>query len=180
MYIYGEGVAQDLHKAVELFTKAAANGASKGQVSLAMCYNQGWGVERDLFEAGRLFLGPARNGDSIAQWWLGEICRGGELYCGRKMEMARKYIKLAAKQDHPEAVSRLAEMRRDKVRCLRCGAHTTHYKCAMCRVARYCSQECSAAHWRHGGGFDSTLGDTDKPHRETCARTHSRFSTSED
>ena len=42
-------------------------------------------------------------GNAVAQWNLGEIFRKGELYCGVKMELARKYHNMAAEQGHDGA-----------------------------------------------------------------------------
>jgi TPR repeat protein len=168
------GVAQDLTQAVAWFTKSADNGISDGQANLARCYLNGMGVERDVFEADRLFWLAALQGHAKAQGLLGEIFRKGELYCGVKMYLARKYLKLAAEQGDAPSIARLEEMRRDGFRCMLCGADAAPYACSYCPNARYCDMECSIAHWRHGGGFASTLGAAEEKHKETCNKTLAR------
>jgi TPR repeat protein len=111
---------------------------------------------------------------NLAQYELGEMFRRGLFTDSVEMFLARKYLTLAAEQGHAEAVAQLEEMRRDGLRCALCGADDAPNACSYCPKTRYCDMECSIAHWRRGGGFASTLGAAEKPHKETCARTLAR------
>jgi TPR repeat protein len=175
MYLKGDGVAQDDMQAVAWFGKSADNEISEGQANLAYCHLKGWGVERDAFEAGRLFRLAALQRDAKAQWYLGEIFRKGELYCGAKMKLARKYLRLAAEQGNDDASARLEEMDRERLHCALCGADDAPSECALCHWVRYCNLECSHEHWRHGGGFQfPARGAAEDPHEDTCKRTYGR------
>jgi TPR repeat protein len=175
MYLNGHGLVQDDTQAVAWFTKSAANEAPEGQANLAYCHMNGWGgLERDVFEAGRLFHLAALQGNAFAQWELGKIHRKGELYCGIKNRLARKYMTLAADQGQPEAVARLEEMRLERLRCVFCGADAL-LECGGCHRVRYCSRECSIAHWRRGWRFQfPARGAAEEKHKHTCTRTYAR------
>jgi TPR repeat protein len=175
MYLEGEGVAQDDTQAVAWFVKSADNDIPDGQANLARCHLNGWGVERDVFEAGRLFRLAALQGGADAQWHLGEIFRAGELYCGVKIKLARKYIRLAAEQGQPNAVARVEQMDHERLCCVLCGADDAPSECELCHCVRYCNLECSHAHWRHGDSFPFLMrGSKEDPHKDTCKRTYSR------
>jgi TPR repeat protein len=132
-------------------------------------------VERDVLEAGRLVRLAALQGNADAQWELGEILRQGELHCGVKMKLARKYLNMAAEQGHPDAIARLDEMNRERLHCELCGADDAPSECALCHRVRYCDLECSHEHWRHGDGFlFPARGAAEDPHEDTCKRTYVR------
>jgi TPR repeat protein len=121
---------------------------------------------------------------NAAQYELGEMFCRGLFTDSVELFLARKYLTLAAEQGHAEAVARLEEMRRDKLRleemrrdglrCALCGADDAPNACSYCPKVRYCDMKCSIAHWRGGGGFASTLGGCEEPHKETCRRTLER------
>jgi hypothetical protein len=136
-------------------------------------------------------LSPRRAAGENAQWQLGEIFRKGKVYCGVKMELARKYRNMAAEQGHDgasasasasaspsasaKAVARLAEMNRERLHCDFCGADDAPSECELCHRVRYCNLVCSHAHWRHGGGFQSPArGAAEEKHKHTCNRTYER------
>ena len=50
-YKNGEGVAKNMKKAIELFTKAANNGNGDAQLALGKCYLKGNGVPVDKAKA---------------------------------------------------------------------------------------------------------------------------------
>ena len=56
------------------------------------------------------------------------------------------------------------------MRCVYCGADGAARKCSLCLEARNCDAECSAQHWREGGGC--VVGGYDVPHKTACPRTH--------
>ena len=121
---------------------------------------------------------------NAAHYELGEMFRRSLFTGSVELFLARKYLTLAADQSHAEAVARLEEMRRDRLRkeemrcvglrCVFCGADDAPNACSYCPKARYCNMECSIAHWRRGEGFASTLGAAEEPHKETCNRTLER------
>jgi len=55
MYQNGEGVAQDLNRAADLFMRACDAGGSQGCVNLGSMYLRGQGVPKDLDRAADLF-----------------------------------------------------------------------------------------------------------------------------
>jgi TPR repeat protein len=68
----------------------------------------------------------------VAQYELGDMFRRG-LFTDRVIRFfARKYLKLAAEQGHAEAVARLGEMRRDRLRCALFGAADAPNACSNC------------------------------------------------
>ena len=108
----------------------------------------------------------------VALYELGEMFRRGLFTDSVELFLARKYLTLAAEQGHAEAVERLEEALRDRLRCVLCGAADAPSECGGCHRVRYCDSECSIAHWCHGGGFAFALGGAEEPHRHTCARTY--------
>ena len=50
-FLYGQGVEQNLAKAVEWFTKAAEKGDSDAMFNLGYCFEKGRGVEQNLAKA---------------------------------------------------------------------------------------------------------------------------------
>jgi TPR repeat protein len=190
MYLNGDGVVQDDTQAVAWFVKSADKGTPKGQSNLAACHLNGWGVERDVFEAGRLYRLAALQGFAVAQWELGEIFRKGKVYCGVKMELARKYLNMAAEQGHngasasasasaspsasAKAVAQLAEMNRERLHCAFCGADNAPSECELCHRVRYCDLVCSHAHWRHGGGFKFPGAERRRRNTKILASTRTR------
>jgi hypothetical protein len=115
----------------------------------------------------------------VAQYELSDMFRRGLFTDSVELFLAHKYLTLAAEQGHAEAVARLEEMRRDRLRCAArcalCGAADAPNACSYCPKVRYCDTECSIAHWCRGGGFAaSTLGGCEEPHKETCRRTLER------
>ena len=55
MYMQGECVAQDAHKALEWFEKAAEQGLQGAMTTIGMMYREGNGVERDEEQAKEWF-----------------------------------------------------------------------------------------------------------------------------
>jgi TPR repeat protein len=112
--------------------------------------------------------GSTCNRYNAAQYELGEMFRRGLFTDSVELFLARKYLTLAAAQGHAEAVARLEEMdrdrlrleemRRDGLRCVFCGADDVPNACSYCPSARYCNMECSIAHWRRGGASPPRSG----------------------
>ena len=119
---------------------------------------------------------------NAAQYELGEMFRRSLFTGSVELFLARKYLTLAADQSHAEAVARLEEMRRDRLRkeemrcvglrCVFCGADDALLECGGCHRVRYCSRECSIAHWRRGGDSSSPRAERRRrKHKHTCARS---------
>ncbi len=67
MYANGEGIAQDMHEAVDLFKKAAEQGHIDAQNNLGALYFMGDGVDRDEAEAMKWFEKAAAQGNEEAK-----------------------------------------------------------------------------------------------------------------
>jgi len=70
-YQLGEGVAQDLSKAVHWYREAAERGHPQAQHNLALCYQHGWGVAQDAAQAVHWYRLAADQGMAEAQSALG-------------------------------------------------------------------------------------------------------------
>ena len=66
-YDFGEGVEQDMQKAVEWYTKAAEQGNAKAQFNLGGCYKDGEGVEQDKQKAVEWYTKAAEQGYESAK-----------------------------------------------------------------------------------------------------------------
>ena len=72
LYASGEGVAQDLGKAVELLTKAAEKEDAEARCHLGECYERGeWGLDTDVAKALELYRQSASEGDAGGLYNLG-------------------------------------------------------------------------------------------------------------
>ena len=71
MYDAGQGVAQNLSKAFELFHEAAESGNPYGQYSLGNMYAEGRGIIRDIDQAKTWYQKAAQQDLAIAQFALG-------------------------------------------------------------------------------------------------------------
>jgi hypothetical protein len=63
----GEGLAQDLSKAVRYYRLAAEQGLGAAQYDLGRCFEHGEGVAQDLVEAMRYYRLAAEQGDAAAR-----------------------------------------------------------------------------------------------------------------
>lgn len=59
----GEGVAQDLTKAVQRYQRAADLGDANAMFNLGVCYQKGCGVRQDRLRARQLYAEAARRGN---------------------------------------------------------------------------------------------------------------------
>ena len=66
-YFDGDGVAEDIVKAVELYRKSAEKGYAEGQYNLGLRYFNGEGVPEDSAEAAKWFQKAAEQGNADAQ-----------------------------------------------------------------------------------------------------------------
>lgn len=73
MYLEGQGVEQDVVKAVEWYEKAVAQGLAEAQYNLGWMYATGKGVSQNYAKAIDLFEMAAAQGDAESQYNLGVI-----------------------------------------------------------------------------------------------------------
>ena len=73
----GDGVEQDYAKAVEFYTKAAAQGDASAQNNLGIMYENGQGVEQDYDKAVELYTKAAEQGYAYARYNLGIMYDNG-------------------------------------------------------------------------------------------------------
>lgn len=71
-YLYGQGVAEDYYRAVELFTQGYQKQHSYSTYNLARCYHNGWGCTKDQEEAFKLFTIAGEQGITSAQAFLAQ------------------------------------------------------------------------------------------------------------
>jgi TPR repeat protein len=108
-YYNGTGMAMDMKKAVEWYTKAAEQGNSDAQNTLGVCYDNGEGVAMDKEKAVDWFTKAAEQGNSSAQYFLGYCYEYGEGVTMDK-EMAVEWYTQAAEQGDSEAQSNLGRL----------------------------------------------------------------------
>ena len=84
-YAAGEGVEQNLEKAVEWYARSAAQGFCDAQFNLGWCYLYGEGCRSNAAVAVSLFRDAAWQGDDLAQYYVG---RAYELGQGVKQDFA--------------------------------------------------------------------------------------------
>lgn len=96
MYSRGDGVNQDMNKALELWQKAADEGHAGSLSLLGRAYMEGkLGFDRDA-DSGRILLEKAANrGDAAASLYLGRMYAKGE-GVAQDMERAMKWYEQAA------------------------------------------------------------------------------------
>ena len=75
MYAYGEGVPQDVVKAVKWYRKAAEQGDAAAQSNLGIMYANGKGVPQDDAKAYTWFAVAAANGHELAKGRLAAVRR---------------------------------------------------------------------------------------------------------
>ena len=75
VYFKGEGVPQDLLKAMDYFRRAAEQGNFKAQNNLGSMYAQGQGVPKDVAEAIKWFRKAADQGDAVGSDCCERGCR---------------------------------------------------------------------------------------------------------
>jgi TPR repeat protein len=105
-YDYGDGVKQDLSKAVEYYQRAANQGHAVAQFNLGWCWECGKGVTKDWSEAVRYYQLSADQGCSLAQNNLGSCYENGT---GVDLDFSKalSYYQLSAEQGHSLAQNNL-------------------------------------------------------------------------
>lgn len=108
LYHRGQGVQQDLQKAVELYTRAAELNFVEAQLTLARCYEDGIGVAKNIAEAKRWYEAAARDGHPDARQRLRhEDKPGGALWIQSQADLDADLQ--AAKEGDPDAQYRAAQ-----------------------------------------------------------------------
>jgi len=106
MYFNGLGVEQDYAKAVKWYKRSADQNSPWGDYFLGVTYAQGKGVGKNFKTAFDLFLKAANLGVSKAQYNLGVMYMNG-IGVQKNSRESNKWIKLAARQNLPEALDLL-------------------------------------------------------------------------
>lgn len=108
LYERGEGVAQDVNRAIQWYRKAAQQKVWEAQVNLGLLYVAGTAVEPDYREAARWFRMAADQGIADAQVNLGNLYRQGWGVDADRQEAA-KWFRRAAEQGQALGQYLLAE-----------------------------------------------------------------------
>jgi len=103
LYYQGHGVAKDLTRAVELFSKAANLGYAPSLSNLGLMYSMGDGVPKDLKKALELSTKAAETGDPLAQFNLAQSYRLGDEVVARDYKKAAHWYRKAAEAGNPKA-----------------------------------------------------------------------------
>ncbi|MGJ8580747.1 MAG: tetratricopeptide repeat protein [Psychromonas sp.] len=102
MYESGQGVKQDLKKAVYWYKKSAQQEYEAAQYVLGTLYEKGSGVEQNSETALRYYLLAAKQGDSISQFQVGNYYQYG-IGTYKDNEKSILWYEKAAKQGHVNA-----------------------------------------------------------------------------
>jgi len=97
-YLDGDGIPQDLGKAVYWFTKAAEQGDKSAQFQLGLCYSTGKGVPNDFEMAMHWYTKAAEQGHVTAMYNLSTIFWNEEGGVPRNVKKAKYWTKKAAKE----------------------------------------------------------------------------------
>lgn len=104
-----EGVPQENIEAVKRYQKAAAQGDTRAQNSLATMYKEGQGVPQDYAEAAKWYRKAAENGDEQARFNLGHMYAYGN-GVPRDDAVAVTWFRKAAQQGNTDSLYNLGLM----------------------------------------------------------------------
>ncbi|DBA04087.1 TPA: hypothetical protein N0F65_009434 [Lagenidium giganteum] len=99
LYFHGKGVPQDRPKAVRFYKEAAVLGVVTAQFNLGFLFLTGDGVPRNALQAEALFRQAADQGFVMAMVNLAQMYRTGYDDVPQNVELARKWLELAAPHD---------------------------------------------------------------------------------
>ena len=105
-YAEGDGVEQDLARAVHWYTKAAEQGDKDAQFNLGAAYDDGEGVGQDHARAVHWFTKAAEQDDEDAQTRLGIVCANGD-GVKKNPTAAARWFTLAAEKGHDDSQYKL-------------------------------------------------------------------------
>lgn len=115
LYEDGEGVTQDLERAIDWYHRAAEAGNEKAQFNLGRLYARGSGVERDISEAAHWYEQSALEENPHAQFTLGLMYFHGESELERDLVAAYRWLTLAVLNFNTNHFRDNASNARDKV-----------------------------------------------------------------
>lgn len=96
LYAAGQGVPQNIGKAVELLVKAAEKESAEARCRLGECYERGeWGLDSDVAKAFELYRQSASEGDAGGLYNLGRCYLEG-IGVEKDMDKARLWLGLAS------------------------------------------------------------------------------------
>ena len=107
-YYKGEGIEQNLEKALKWYMKGAENGYIEVQSYIGYCYENGYLIEKDLKEALKWYMKAAESGDGHAQLKIGNIYYDGEVV-DKDLEEAFKWYIKGAENGNTESQFRIGE-----------------------------------------------------------------------
>lgn len=109
-YATGNGVPQDLDRAIHWWNAAALQGHVTAQLNLGLLYWRGVGVEKDLTKAREWWQRAANGGDAVAQFHLGAMAATGD---GMPIDYqeAIRWWRLSAAQGYEQAIKGLEILR---------------------------------------------------------------------
>ncbi len=112
-YDAGDGVPQDVARAIEWYRRAATRGHVEAQVSLALLYLDARQVPRDPARAVEWLERAAGRGDAFAQYTLGGVLESGDEQVPPDLVAAARWYRRAAEQDYAPAQLSLGRMYED-------------------------------------------------------------------
>ncbi|MDD2467412.1 MAG: tetratricopeptide repeat protein [Desulfobulbus sp.] len=107
-YYFGDGVVQDIKKAVDWHARAAAQGNASAQYVLGLLYSSGEGVPHDKEKAVELISTAAEQGLAEAQYTLGMMYSTGE-NVAQDNKKGDEWISKAAAQGNEGAKKKMSE-----------------------------------------------------------------------
>lgn len=110
LYLDGQGVMRDDHKAWQWFERAARQDDARAQSYLGWMYDNGYGAPRDFATARHWLERAAAQGDIDAQYNLGDYYRYGKSVA-EDLAIARQWYERAAAQGDSDAKRALYELR---------------------------------------------------------------------
>jgi TPR repeat protein len=102
LYSKGEGVAQDLEKAVGYYQQAASLGHLSAQFNLGLAYYKGRGIDPDTEQAVSWWEKAAENGHDAAQYNLGALFWQGDKV-PKDQATAMKWFRISLKNGNEQA-----------------------------------------------------------------------------
>lgn len=102
-YGRGEGVEQDLDKAIEILRETAATGEPEAEFFLGTAYYSGLGVPHSEAEAVMWFEKAAAKGHAAAQYWLAVLIKEGRGGISPSWSAAVPLLWESAMQGHGDA-----------------------------------------------------------------------------
>lgn len=110
MYLDGQGVSKDNGSALSWLRKSSDQGYLLALHRLGKLYRDGKVTKADPLMAVKHITLAAEKGYSPSQYLLGTIYQNGEKGVAKDKEKAKKWLSLAAEQDHKRSIALLAKI----------------------------------------------------------------------